>query len=65
MNGPKRANASLLPDPERALLIRQAFEDFATARYMKQDLLARLTAAGFRSRQGKAVQPPSGDFDRS
>ena len=46
---------SLVHDPERAALVKQAFEDLATGRYTKQDVIARATAAGLRSRKANAV----------
>jgi hypothetical protein len=56
-NSRARAGASLEPDRERAPLVRQAFEDFATGKYTKLQILERLTAAGFRNRKGQPPQP--------
>ena len=36
-----------------------AFEDLATGRYTKQEVIARATAAGLRSRKGLALSPQS------
>jgi DNA invertase Pin-like site-specific DNA recombinase len=41
LNAPKWSNASLVHDPERAPLVRQAFEDLATGQYTKQEVIAR------------------------
>jgi hypothetical protein len=46
LNAPKWSSASLVHDPERGPLVRQAFEDLATGRYTKQEVIARATAAG-------------------
>lgn len=56
LNSPTRGGgASLIPDPERAALVVQAFEDFATAGRTKLEVLAQLTAAGFRNRRGQPL----------
>jgi hypothetical protein len=59
LNAPKWSNASLVYDPERAPLVRQAFEDLASGNYTKQEVIARVTAAGLRSRKGLTVSPQS------
>ena len=46
-------------DPERGPLVRQAFEDFATGRFTKQEVIARVTEAGLRSRKGLTASPQS------
>src|SRR6187397_3215075 len=48
LNVPKWSGKSLVHDPERAALVKQAFEDLATGRYTKQEVIARVTAAGLR-----------------
>src|SRR5437764_9752871 len=50
LNAPKWSSASLVPDPERATFVTQAFEDFATGRFTKQEILARVTELGLRTR---------------
>lgn len=57
VNSPKYSGTSLVPDPERGPLVRQAFADFATGRYTKRDVLDRMVAAGFRNRAGQPPQP--------
>ncbi len=42
-NAPKWSGKSLVPDPERAPLVKRVFEDFATGRFTKQEVLARVT----------------------
>jgi DNA invertase Pin-like site-specific DNA recombinase len=59
LNAPKWSGKSLVHDPERAALVRQAFEDLATGRYTKQEVIARATEAGLRSRKGLTLSPQS------
>jgi len=42
------------PDPDRAPLVRSAFELFATGTYEQQQVLKKITAKGLRTRRGKA-----------
>jgi DNA invertase Pin-like site-specific DNA recombinase len=44
-----------VPDPERAPLVRQAFELYASQRYSIRGLLAELHRLGLRSRAGKPI----------
>jgi DNA invertase Pin-like site-specific DNA recombinase len=59
LNAPKWSGKSLVHDPERAALVKQAFDDLATGRYTKQEVIARATAAGLRSRKGLTLSPQS------
>jgi site-specific DNA recombinase len=59
LNAPKWSSASLVHDPERAPLVRRTFEDLATGQYTKQEVIARATAAGLRSRKALALSPQS------
>ncbi|MCC7009435.1 MAG: recombinase zinc beta ribbon domain-containing protein [Acidobacteria bacterium] len=59
LNAPKWSNTSLVHDPERGALVRQAFEDLATGHYTKQEVIARATEAGLRSRKGLKLSPQS------
>jgi hypothetical protein len=59
LNAPKWSGKSLVPDPERAPLVRQMFEDFASGRFTKQEVLARVTERGLRTRRGLVVSPQS------
>jgi len=59
LNAPKWSGKSLVRDPDRAELMKRAFEDLATGRYTKQEVIARATAAGLRSRKGLTLSPQS------
>jgi site-specific DNA recombinase len=59
LNAPKWSGGSLVHDPERGSLVKQAFEDLASGLYSKQEVIARATAAGLRSRKGLALSPQS------
>ena len=59
LNAPKWSNTSLVHDPERSPLVRQAFEDLATGQFSKQEVIARATEAGLRSRKGLKLSPQS------
>ena len=59
LNAPKWSNTSLVHDPERGPLMRRAFEDLATGHYSKQEVIARATEAGLRSRKGLKLSPQS------
>ena len=48
-----------MPDPERAPLIARAFEELATGRFTKQEVIARMTEAGLRTRRGLVLSPQS------
>jgi site-specific DNA recombinase len=59
LNAPKWSGKSLVHDPDRAELVKRAIEDLATGRYTKQEVIARATAAGLRSRKGLTLSPQS------
>jgi site-specific DNA recombinase len=59
LNAPKWSGKSLIPDPERAPLVKEMFEDFATGRFTKQEVLARVTERGLRTRRGLVLAPQS------
>jgi site-specific DNA recombinase len=59
LNAPKWSGKSLIPDPERATFVTQAFEDFATGRFTKQEILTRVTLLGLRTRRGLVLSPQS------
>jgi site-specific DNA recombinase len=59
LNAPKWCGKSLVPDPERAPLIARAFEELATGRFTKQEVIARMTEAGLRTRRGLVLSPQS------
>jgi len=57
LNAPKWSNSSLVHDPERGPLVKQAFEDFASGRFTKQDVIRRATADGLRTRRDRPLSP--------
>jgi hypothetical protein len=59
LNAPKWSGKSLVPDPERAPLIARAFEELATGRFTKQEVIARMSEAGLRTRRGLVLSPQS------
>lgn len=61
MNAPRAMGKSLIPDPERAPLVRRAFKDFATGRFTKDEVRKVVIALGLKTRRGQPV--PSQTFD--
>ena len=61
MNAPRATGKSLIPDPERAPLVRRAFQDFATGRFTKHEVRKAVIALGLKTRRGQPV--PSQTFD--
>jgi site-specific DNA recombinase len=61
MNAPRAMGKSLIPDPERAPLVRRAFQDFATGRFTKEEIRKAAIALGLKTRRGQPV--PSQSFD--
>jgi len=53
----KQGNKCLAPDPERAELIRWAFERFSTGIYARQRVLKEVTVRGLRTKKNKSVSP--------
>jgi DNA invertase Pin-like site-specific DNA recombinase len=51
LSGIRRTPPSLLPDPERADLVRQAFELAASGKHFKADVLRLVSALGLRTHQ--------------
>ena len=52
LNAPRAMGKSLMPDPERAPLVRRAFEEYATGRFTKQQLLKQSRGWGLTNRRG-------------
>lgn len=50
-------HSQMEPDPQRADLVRKAFELFATGNYERIQVLKKLTAIGLRTRHGKKLSP--------
>jgi DNA invertase Pin-like site-specific DNA recombinase len=61
LNPPRSTGRSLVPDPERAPLVRRAFQEFATGRFTKEEVLKNVNALGLTTRRGRPV--PSQTFD--
>ena len=59
MNAPRMLGKSLMPDPERAPLVRRAFEEYATGQFTKQQLLQQVTTWGLRNRRGQPLSSQS------
>jgi site-specific DNA recombinase len=59
LNAPKWSGNSLTPDPDRAPLVTRAFEEFATGRFTKEEVLDAVTRSGFRTRSGSIMNPQS------
>ena len=57
VNAPRATGKSLMPDPERAPLVRRAFQDFATGRFAKEEILKTVTALGLRTRRELPLPP--------
>src|SRR5947208_17004210 len=59
LNAPKWTGKSLMRDPDRAALVTKAFEEFATGRFTKEEVLDAATRSGFRTRSGSIMNPQS------
>ena len=55
LNAHRSTGRSLIPDPERAPLVRRAFQDFATGRFTKHEVRKNVNALGLTTRRGKPV----------
>lgn len=55
LNSGRNGSPSLIEDPERGPLVRQAFELYATGLHTKQKVLEIVTAAGLQSQKGKPI----------
>lgn len=61
LNAPRWSGKSLVEDPERAPLVRRAFEEFATGRFTKREVLDKVTRLGLRTRRGLKVSAQTFD----
>jgi DNA invertase Pin-like site-specific DNA recombinase len=52
LNAPRAMGKSLMADPERAPLVRRGFEEYATGRYTKEQLLKQTRAWNLTNRRG-------------
>ncbi|AMY10658.1 hypothetical protein LuPra_03897 [Luteitalea pratensis] len=57
LNAPKWSKSSLVLHPDRAPLVKQAFEDMASGRFTIRDVIRRATEAGLRTRRDRALSP--------
>ena len=55
----RRSEPSMILDPDRAPLVRRAFEEVASGQHTKQDVLRLVTRLGLRTRAGAEVSPQS------
>src|SRR5689334_12688593 len=55
LNAPRAMGKSLMHDPERAPLVRRAFEEYATGQHTKEQLLKRARTGGLTNRRGKPL----------
>jgi DNA invertase Pin-like site-specific DNA recombinase len=66
LNAPKCSKSSLVQDPARGPLVKQAFEELATGRFTAQEVIRRATVAGLRTRRDRALSPQTfGDMLRN
>ena len=55
LNAPRAMGKSLMPDPERAPIVRRAFKEYATGRFTKQQILQQATRWGLTNRRGQPL----------
>jgi len=55
LNAPRSIGKSLIHDPERAPLVRRAFEEYATGRFTKEQLLKQVRAWRLTNRRGRPL----------
>jgi DNA invertase Pin-like site-specific DNA recombinase len=55
LNAPRSMGKSLIQDPVRAPLVRRAFEQYATGRFTKEQLLKTARTLGLTNRRGKPL----------
>jgi len=55
LNAPRAMGKSLMADPERAPLVRRAFEEYATGRFTKQQVLEQARAWGLTNRRNRPL----------
>ena len=55
LNAPRATGKSLTHDPERAPLVRRAFEEYATGRFTMEQLLKHARAWGLTNRRGRLL----------
>ena len=55
MNAPRAMRQSLMPDPERAAIVRRLFKQYATGTDTKQEILQKATQWGLTNRRGQPL----------
>ena len=55
LNAPRAIAKSLMPDPERAPIVRRVFEAYATGRFTKQQVLDQARAWGLTNRRSRPL----------
>jgi DNA invertase Pin-like site-specific DNA recombinase len=55
VNAPRSSGKSLIHDPQRGPLVRRTFEEYATGRFTKEQLLKRVRGWGLTNRRGKPL----------
>jgi DNA invertase Pin-like site-specific DNA recombinase len=55
LNAPRGIGKSLVPDPERAPIVCRAFEEYATGRFTKQQVLEQARAWGLTNRRDRPL----------
>jgi len=55
LNAPRAMGKSLIHDAERAPLVRRAFEEYATGRHTKEQLLKKVQTWGLTNRRGRPL----------
>ena len=55
LNAPRAMGKSLMPDPERAPIVRRVFEAYATGRFTKQQVLEQARTWGLTNRRNRPL----------
>jgi hypothetical protein len=55
LNAPRAIGKSLMPDPERAPIVRRVFETYASGRFTKQQVLEQTRAWGLTNRRNRPL----------
>ena len=56
MNAPRAMGKSLIPDPERGPIVRRVFQEYASGRFTKQQMLQQATRWGLTNRRGQPLR---------
>lgn len=55
LNAPRATRPGLIPDPERAAIVRRISKQYATGTYTKQEILRKATQWGLTNRRGRPL----------